>query len=69
MCIVQTKASVDANQPGTMRARPLGFRRVTAPARQYTTLEDKFTEAADNGERGQLYSTIRRMPGVHWIEQ
>ena len=48
MCIVQTKASVDANQPGTVRARPLGFRQVTALARPYTTLKDKFTEAADN---------------------
>ena len=69
MRIVQTKASVDADQPGTMRARPLGFRHVTPPARQYTTLKDKFIEEADNGERGQAYSTIRRMRGVHWIEQ
>ena len=59
-----TEASVDANQPGTMRARPLGFRHVTAPA----TLKDKFIEEADNGERGQAYSTIRRMHGVHWID-
>ena len=64
-----TEASVDANQPGTMRARPLGFSHVTAPARQYTTLKDKFTEGADNGERGQANSTIRRMHGVHRIEQ
>ena len=69
MRIVQTKASVDANKPGTMRARPLGFRHVTAPAIQYTTLKDKFMVEADNGERGQAYSTIRRMRGVHWIEQ
>ena len=69
MCIVQTKASVDANQPGTMWARPLEFRHVTAPARQYTTLKDKFTEGADSGERGQAYSTTRRMHGVHWIDQ
>ena len=55
--------------PGTMRARPLGFRHVTASARQYTTLKDKLTEAADNGERGQVYSTIRRIHGVHWIDQ
>ena len=66
MCVV---ASVDANQPGTMRARPLGFRHVTAPARQYTTLKDEFTEGADNSERGQAYSIIRRMHGVHWIDQ
>ena len=69
MCIVQTKASVDTNQPGTMRARLLGFRHVTAPAKQYTPLKDKFAEAADNGERRQVYSTIRRMHGVRWIDQ
>ena len=45
MCIVQTKASVDANQPGTMRARPLGC--VTDPARQYTTLKTRL-------QRGQI---------------
>ena len=50
-----TEASFDANQPGTMRARSPGFRHVTAPAKQYTTLKDKFTEDADDGERGQAY--------------
>ena len=64
-----TEASVHANQPGAMRARPLGFRHVTASARQYTALKDKFTEAADNGERGQVYSIIRGMHRVHWIDQ
>ena len=47
MCLVQTKASVDANQPGTMRARLLGFRHVTDPARQYTTLKTRL-------QRGQI---------------
>ena len=63
-----TEAAVHANQPGTMRARLLGFRHVTDPARQYATLNDEFTEAANNSERGQAYSTIRRVHGVHWID-
>ena len=43
MCIVQTKASVDASQPGTMRARPLGFRHVKTRLQrgQITVKEDK----------------------------
>ena len=36
-----TEASVIANQPRTMRARPLGFSHVTNPARQYTTLKKR----------------------------